>query len=154
MAALLKLMHFFKKIGRLSSAGHEISAFGSHCSVIFQPILDYFIPNFKLRCEDSESIKEDRFQLTSYQTEELFLDTQYTVSELPMETFDIKTLYYVTFTKIFNPLCYQRFLSKDRLAWGIKSQVGFSNILFMTFRTIHEVYYVGTFAVHMVVDFV
>ena len=36
----------------------------------------------------------------------------------------------------------------------IKGRLGFSNILFMTIRTIHEVYYVGTFAVHLVVDFV
>ena len=36
----------------------------------------------------------------------------------------------------------------------IKGRLGFSNILFMTFRTIHEEYYVGTFAVHLVVDFV
>ena len=53
-------MHFSKKSGRLSSAGAEILAFVSHCSVNFQPILDCFIPNFKLKYENSENIKADR----------------------------------------------------------------------------------------------
>ena len=35
-------------------------AFGSHCSANFQSILDCFIPNFKLKHEDSENIKADR----------------------------------------------------------------------------------------------
>ena len=43
-----------------SSAGPKILGFGSHCSVNFQPILDCFIPNFKLKYEDSENIKADR----------------------------------------------------------------------------------------------
>ena len=30
-----------------------------HCSANFQPILDCFIPNFKLKCKDSENIKAD-----------------------------------------------------------------------------------------------
>ena len=50
-------MHFSKKSGRLSSAGPEILPFVSHCSANFQPILDCFIPNFKLRYEDSENVK-------------------------------------------------------------------------------------------------
>ena len=36
----------------------------------------------------------------------------------------------------------------------IKGHLSFSNILFMTFGTIHEVYYVGTFTVHLVVNLV
>ena len=36
----------------------------------------------------------------------------------------------------------------------IKGRLSFSNILFMTFGTIHEVYYVGTFVVHLVVNLV
>ena len=52
-------MHFLKKSGRLSSAGNEIQAFVSHCSGNFQLILDCFIPNFKLKYEDSENIKAD-----------------------------------------------------------------------------------------------
>ena len=52
-------MHFSKKSGSLSSAGPEILAFVGHCSENFQPILDYFIQNFKLKCEDSENIKAD-----------------------------------------------------------------------------------------------
>ena len=52
-------MHFSeKKSGRLSSAGPEILAFGSHCSAKFQPIFDFFIPNFKLRYENLENKKK------------------------------------------------------------------------------------------------
>ena len=53
-------MHFSKKSGRLSTAGPEIQAFVSHCSANFQPILNCFIPNFKLKYEESENIKADR----------------------------------------------------------------------------------------------
>ena len=56
---LLETSAFFKKSDRLSSEGHEILAFGSHYSANFQPILDYFIPNIKLRCENSKVIKSD-----------------------------------------------------------------------------------------------
>ena len=52
-------MHFSKKSG-LSSTGSEILTFGSHCSANFQPILDYFIPTFKLDYDDLENIKADR----------------------------------------------------------------------------------------------
>ena len=48
-------------------------AFGSHCSANFQPTSDCFIPNFKLKHEDSESIKADRIYIvvsTSYQTKQ------------------------------------------------------------------------------------
>ena len=50
-------VHFSKKSGRRSSMGPKILAFVSHCSVNFQPILDCFIPNFKLKYEDSENVK-------------------------------------------------------------------------------------------------
>ena len=76
-------MHFSKKSGRLSSTGSEILTFGSHCSTNFQPILDCFIPKFKLEYDDLENIKTDRvnavfFQLTSNQTFKLFFgDTRY-----------------------------------------------------------------------------
>ena len=53
-------MHFSKKSGRLSSTGSEILTFGSHCSANFQPILDCFIPTFKLEYDDLENIKADR----------------------------------------------------------------------------------------------
>ena len=46
-------------MGCPSSASPEILAFGNHCSVIFQPILNCFVPNFKLKYEDSEDIKTD-----------------------------------------------------------------------------------------------
>ena len=52
-------MHFSKKSGRLSSAGPEIQAFVSHCSVNFQPILDCFIPDVKFKYEDSENVNTD-----------------------------------------------------------------------------------------------
>ena len=53
-------MHFPKNSGSQSSACPEILAFVGHCSANFQPILDYFIPNSKLKDEDSENIKVDR----------------------------------------------------------------------------------------------
>ena len=46
-----------------SSAGPKILAFGTHSSANVHPILYCFIPNFKLKYEDSENIKVDRFQL-------------------------------------------------------------------------------------------
>ena len=54
------LVHFSKKSGRLSSACPEILTFISHCSANFQPILDCFVLNFKLKYEDLENIKADR----------------------------------------------------------------------------------------------
>ena len=55
----LKLVHFSKKLGRLSLTGSEILTFGGHWSANFQPILDCFIPNFKLEYDDSENIETD-----------------------------------------------------------------------------------------------
>ena len=43
----------------MSLAGRKILAFGSHSMVNFQPILDCFIPNFKLKYEDSKNINTD-----------------------------------------------------------------------------------------------
>ena len=54
-----KLVHFSKKLGRLSSVGPEILAFVSHCSANFKPIMDCFIPNFKLKYEDPDNRKAD-----------------------------------------------------------------------------------------------
>ena len=54
------MVHFSKKSGRLSSTGSEILTFDSHCSANFQPILDCFIPKFKLEYDDSEIVKTDR----------------------------------------------------------------------------------------------
>ena len=50
--AALNWYIFSKKSGRLSSMGSEILALDSHCSAKFKPILDYFIPNFKLEYVD------------------------------------------------------------------------------------------------------
>ena len=70
-------MHFSKKSGRLSSPGPEILAFGSHSSANFQPILDCFIPKFKLKCDDSENIKTDCVNMVVFKIhqikEEIFL---------------------------------------------------------------------------------
>ena len=41
----IKLVHFSKTLGLLSSAGPEILAFGSYSSANFQPMLDCFILN-------------------------------------------------------------------------------------------------------------
>ena len=53
-------MHLLKKSGRLSSTGPEILALGSHYLMNFQPILDCFIPNFRLKYENLETMKIDR----------------------------------------------------------------------------------------------
>ena len=55
----LKLVHFSRKSGDLSSMGSKILTFGSHCSGNFQPILDCFIPKFKLEYYDLENTKTD-----------------------------------------------------------------------------------------------
>ena len=52
-------MDFLKKSVGLSTAGPDISALGSHCLANFQPSLDCFIPNFKLKYENLENIKTD-----------------------------------------------------------------------------------------------
>ena len=55
-----KLVHCLKKSGRQSLVIPEILVFVSHCLANFQPILDCFIPNVKLKYEDSKNIKADR----------------------------------------------------------------------------------------------
>ena len=55
--AALNFCIFQKKLGRLSSAGPEILVFVSYFLANFQPILNCFMPNFKLIYEDSENIK-------------------------------------------------------------------------------------------------
>ena len=80
MAAFNKFIHFLKKLGHLSLTGSEILNFGSHCSVNFQPILDCFIPNFKLKYDDLENIRTDCVQtvlLNLLQIKQFFWDTQY-----------------------------------------------------------------------------
>ena len=56
---LLHIIAFFEKIGQLSSMGPEILASVSHCSANFKPIMDCFIPNFKLKYEDPDNRKAD-----------------------------------------------------------------------------------------------
>ena len=58
--AAIKLIHFSKKSGRLSSTCSEFLTFGSHCSANFPPILDCFMAKFKLEYDDLENIKTDR----------------------------------------------------------------------------------------------
>ena len=45
--------YFSKKSGCQSSAGAEILAYISYCSAKFEPILDSFIPNLKLKYKDT-----------------------------------------------------------------------------------------------------
>ena len=80
----LKLIHFSEKLGRLSSTGSEILTFGSHCSAICQPILDCFIPKFKLKHDDLKNIKTDRvntviFNLNQIKQLKIFWDIRYNV---------------------------------------------------------------------------
>ena len=67
-------------MGCLSSTGSKISAFGSHCSANFQPILDCFIQKFKLEYGDVENIKTDcvntvTFNLLQIKQSKFFLET-------------------------------------------------------------------------------
>ena len=69
-------------MGRLSSTGSEILAFGSHCSANFQLILDCFIPKFKLKYDSLENIKVDPvntvvFNLLPIKQSKFFWDTRY-----------------------------------------------------------------------------
>ena len=80
----LKLVHFSKKSGRLSSTGSEILTCGSHCSANFQPIVDCFIPKFKLEFDDLENMKTDSvntvvFNLHQIKHLKFFWDTRYIV---------------------------------------------------------------------------
>ena len=51
----------------MSSAGPEILGFVSHCLANFQPILDCFIQNFKLKYEDLKNVKQI-VEIQSFQT--------------------------------------------------------------------------------------
>ena len=78
----LKLIHFSKKSGRLSSMGSEILAFGSQCSANLEPILDCFTPKFRLKYHDLENIKKDRVNTVVFNLHEIkqlkfFSDTRY-----------------------------------------------------------------------------
>ena len=62
---------FEKKSGRLSSASPKILAGGSHSSVNFQPILDCFIPNAKLKYAGSENIKTVRVDTVIFNSHQI-----------------------------------------------------------------------------------
>ena len=98
-------MHFLKKkkTVRLSSAGPEILAFVSHCSVNFQPILDCFIPKFKLKYGNLENIKADCvhtvvLNLLHIKRQAFFWDTWYTIPyhTIPYHTIPYHTIPYHT----------------------------------------------------------
>ena len=62
--------------------GSEILTFGSNCSANFQPILDCFIPKFKLEYDDLENIKTDcvntvLFNLHQIKRLKFYWDTRY-----------------------------------------------------------------------------
>ena len=67
----LKLAHFSKKLGRLSSTGCEIVTFGSNCSANFQPILHCFIPKFKLDYENLENLKTDHVNAVVFNLDQI-----------------------------------------------------------------------------------
>ena len=67
----LKLIHFSKKSGHLSSTGSEILTFGSHSSANFQLNLDCFIPKFKLEYDDLENRKTDRVNTVVFNLHEI-----------------------------------------------------------------------------------
>ena len=60
----------------------KVLAFGSQCSANFQPILDCFIPKFKLKYDDLENIITDRVNTVVFSLHEIkqlkfFWDTRY-----------------------------------------------------------------------------
>ena len=57
-------------------------AFSSHCLANFQLILDRFIPNFKLKYEDSENIKADCLSTVVFKLRAFFLDTRYIIMSI------------------------------------------------------------------------
>ena len=69
----LKLVHFFEKSGHLSSTDSKILTFDSHCSANFQPILDCFIPKFKLEYDKLENIKTDYVNAVVFNLNQEFL---------------------------------------------------------------------------------
>ena len=71
-----------KKSSRLSSASPEIIVFISHCSANFQPLSGCFIPNVKLKYEDSENMETDGvntvvFNLHQIKRQAFFCNTRY-----------------------------------------------------------------------------
>ena len=81
---LLLLVNFFgKKTGLLFSTCPEFLAFGGNFSANFQPILDCFIPKFKLKYENSEKIKAGRVNTVVFNLHQIkrpgvfFWDTRY-----------------------------------------------------------------------------
>ena len=79
----LKLVRFSKKSDRLSSTGSEVLTFSTHCSANIQPLLDCFIPKFKLEYDDLENIKIDSVNTVVFNLHQIkrltffFVDTRY-----------------------------------------------------------------------------
>ena len=81
---LLQTNAFFEKVGSSVINGPEILPIGSHCTANFQPILDCFMPNFKLKYEDSENVETTRvntvvFNLHHIKQRKYFRDTWYRI---------------------------------------------------------------------------
>ena len=96
-------MHFSKNQVVFSSGSPKDLAFGSHCLVNFQPILDCFIPNFKLKYEDLENIKADCastivFNLHQIKRQAFFWDTWYVVCTMQR---GLDSMYLVTRNNFF-----------------------------------------------------
>ena len=85
-------MHFLKESGRLSSVGPEIVYFVGRGSANFQPILDCFILNFKLKYENLENIKADRVNTVKSNVGRFFRDTGYTDLCAGLSCFDLDTV--------------------------------------------------------------
>ena len=63
-------MHFSKTSGRLFISDPKFLAIGSRSSANF-PILDSFIPNFKLNYEDLANIKTDHVHTVVFDSHEI-----------------------------------------------------------------------------------
>ena len=87
----LKLIHSSKKSGRLSSTGSEILTSGGHCSSNFQPVLNCFVPKFKLEYDNLENIKTVRVTTVLYKIlyqikqSSVFWDIRYKASRISEE---------------------------------------------------------------------
>ena len=105
-----KLAHFSKNWVFCSPAGPEILAFVSHYSANFQPNLYCFIPNFKLKYEDSENIKLDLVNTVIFNLHQVkrwasfFWDARYNEVVMVDEALQsCKTAHLVEGTRIINP---------------------------------------------------
>ena len=91
-------------------------AFSSHFSANFQPILHCFIPNFKLKYEDSENMKADRVSFNLHQMKRRAFFLRHPVNDANIKNANF--WYFQAVTKDFKwgylgkRVCYTSFMQK------------------------------------------